>query len=147
MSTRLPVLCFPILLACQPLAGFPDPEGFQRIDDDGFAYRAVTAEDSALTCRIQDREEADLDYFARLVERHLDENLGYDDLARTEAKWGDVSGHKFAATVVMGGLNMAYAAWFFVEGHDAYAWQYAGKAEVAEADIQAIEASLADSAP
>lgn len=139
--------CLILVVACQPLADFPTPDGFARVDTDAHAYHAVTPEDAGLKCNIHPLQDQELDFSARQIERRLREDLGYDRVSLRDFSWGTVAGKAFRGEAAAAGTPMTYALWTFMTTRDVYAWEYAGPSEFAAMDIEAVEAAFGKSSP
>ena len=131
-----------ILAGCTP----PPPKGYVRVDPSyGYAYRAVSAEGSALTMRTEaNPENGDLAFWEKVVTARLTDVRGYTLKDRREVTAGNVKGLELSFEYTREGTVYLYTLTVFVSGREVHVFEAAGEREKLTAALPALRQTIAD---
>lgn len=120
------------------------PQGYVKVDDHEYRFRAVSADGSAMGLRIEENpENGDLTFWDKAIQRQMVEIKGYRLAARREIKSrSGRDGVEFMFEYRRDGADFTYLVSLFVQGREIRIFEAAGVRDKLATDLPEIRKSI-----
>ncbi len=118
------------------------PKDFLELTDRS-DFQAVTGDDARIWIReLTDPNEASLDFWATALEHDFTKQRGYELVKKGDVKAHGATGRWFECAANVRGERIGYLVALWVSGHDLTVVEFAARAEVFAARVEAVRTAL-----